>query len=64
MYDIIQLCKQTSYKSDIQKHLDAIDLELHDQSNLTKVIPLFSLLHRGNDNSPLLIVFGAYYVRL
>ena len=25
--------------------------------NLTKVRPLFTLLHRGSDNSPLLIVF-------
>ena len=32
--------------------------------NLTKVRPLFSntLLHRGSDNSPLLIVLSAYYI--
>ena len=29
-------------------------------SNLTKVRPLFTLSHRGYDNSPLLIVFSAY----
>ena len=44
-------------------------LELFDQSipimyfhNLTKVRPLFTLSHRGSDNSPLLIVFSAYYI--
>ena len=30
--------------------------------NLTKVRPLFTLLHRGSDNSPLLIVFSAKYI--
>ena len=32
-------------------------------TNLTKVRPLFSLSHRGSDNSPLLVVFNAYYSR-
>ena len=31
-------------------------------SNLTKVRPLFTLWHRGSDNSPLLIVFIANYI--
>ena len=30
--------------------------------NLTKVRPLFTLLHRGSDNSPLPIMFSANYV--
>ena len=30
--------------------------------NLTKVRPLFTLSHRGSDNSPLLIVFSANYI--
>ena len=30
--------------------------------NLTKVGPLFTLLHRGSNNSPLLIVFSANYI--
>ena len=30
--------------------------------NLTKVKPLFSLLHRGSYNSPLLIVFSTNYI--
>ena len=30
--------------------------------NLTEVRPLFTLLHRGSDNSPLLIVFSANYI--
>ena len=30
--------------------------------NLTKVIPLFTLSHRGSHNSPLLIVFSANYI--
>ena len=29
---------------------------------LTEVRPLFTLLHRGSDNSPLLIVFSANYI--
>ena len=32
------------------------------QHNLTKVRPLNTLLHRGSDNSPLLIVFSANYI--
>ena len=31
-------------------------------NNLTKVRPLFTLLHRGSDNSPLLIVFNPKYI--
>ena len=31
-------------------------------SNLTKVMPQFTLSHRGSDNSPLLIVFSANYI--
>ena len=31
-------------------------------NNLTKVRPLFTLSHRGSDNSPLLIVFSANYI--
>ena len=30
--------------------------------NLTKFRPLFTLSHRGSDNSPLLIVFSANYI--
>ena len=30
--------------------------------NLTEVRPLFTLSHRGSDNSPLLIVFSANYI--
>ena len=30
--------------------------------NLTKTRPLFTLLHRGSDNLPLLIVFSANYI--
>ena len=30
--------------------------------NLIKVRPLFTLSHRGSDNSPLLIVFSANYI--
>ena len=30
--------------------------------NVTKVRPLFTLLHRGSDNSPLLNVFSAIYI--
>ena len=30
--------------------------------NLTKVTSIFALSHRGSDNSPLMIVFSAYYV--
>ena len=32
------------------------------ESNLTKVRPLFTLSHRGSDNSPLLIVLTANYI--
>ena len=30
--------------------------------NLTKVRPLFTLLHRGSENSPLMLVFSANYI--
>ena len=30
--------------------------------NLTKVRPLFTLSHRGSDNSPFLIVFSANFI--
>ena len=33
-----------------------VELENNNEDNLTKVRPLFTLLHRGSDNSPLLIV--------
>ena len=30
--------------------------------NLTKVRPLFTIMHRGSENAPLLDVFSAYYI--
>ena len=37
------------------------ELKINDttETNLTKVRPLFTLSHRGSDNSPLVIVFSA-----
>ena len=38
------------------------NIQLSLQLNLTKVRPLYTLSHRGSDNSPLLIVFSANYI--
>ena len=44
------------------KSPDEMDLKVIPTVNLNKVRPLFMLLHRGSDNSPLLMVFSANYI--
>ena len=45
-----------------QKSRTTVPLSVKLGTNLTKVRPLFTLSHRGSDNSRLLIVFSANYM--
>ena len=56
----IYACKNKFLKI---KNLESLKkLKKYQQTNLTKVRPLFTLSHRGSDNSRLLIVFSAYNI--